>query len=183
MAIQTTVGTTPKETLHLSQIEIVSAIISELDRQGMKELVPRQFNAIIAGVNEMLLELHTPFQESKPNGGVYQWLASDDVGLSSKFLASVVFPEALGRGVENNYPHDADDFGRCYRLAQACPEVHDKIHLMKEHGPIWSRIAEHWGDLCQLMPNAKKVDMMIRSIVDEGRREMNRQNATKGGNE
>ena len=49
------------------------------------------------------------------------WLAKGDTGLSSETIALRMCGIPNGRyGI--CYPHDGDDFGRCYRLLRLYPE-------------------------------------------------------------
>ena len=41
----------------INQIELIAAVFTELDRQGIDSLVPRQTNTIIRCVNEMIREI------------------------------------------------------------------------------------------------------------------------------
>ena len=44
-------------------------------------------------------------------------------------------------------PYDPGDFGGCVHLLEACPELREKLPLMKDHGKEWSALVNHWGEL------------------------------------
>jgi hypothetical protein len=126
----------------VSQIELISAIFTELDRQDVKSLVPRQTNAIIRCVNEIIREIEIEPVSATPGMGLTAWLNSDDVGLSSRYMAAVLSGRFFA---ENHYPRDADDFGRCVRLLDAVPGFRDRLPEMHEHGAEWSRLVRYWN--------------------------------------
>ncbi|MBO1916633.1 hypothetical protein J4727_18635 [Providencia rettgeri] len=59
--------------------------------------------------------------------GLAAWLASDDVGASSKYMASVL----SGHLCSTSLPWDGADLGRCIRLLEAVPELASQLHEMK----------------------------------------------------
>lgn len=129
-------------TAALSQIELISAIGSHLDKNGFKELAPRQFEAVIAAANIVIDAMRQTPVMAYANMGLAKWLASDDTGMSSKFMAAVLG----GIGGKYAHPWDADDFGRCVRLLDAVPEFRERIAIMRSesacdglHGLSWSR--------------------------------------------
>jgi hypothetical protein len=127
----------------MDQISLIAAVMREVDRQGVKSLVPRQTNAIIACVNEIIREIEIDPIEAKPGMGLFDWLRSDEVGLSSRYLASVLSGRFIA---DRHYPRDADDFGRCVKLLDAAPELREHLPLMHEHGEEWSRLVGRWQE-------------------------------------
>lgn len=127
-------------TAALSQIELISAIGNHLDKNGFKELAPRQFEAVIAAANTIIEAMRQTPHMAYENMGLAKWLASDDTGLSSKFMAAVLG----GIGGEYAHPWDADDFGRCVRLLDAVPEFRERIAMMRAHGKKWSNLLDSW---------------------------------------
>ena len=75
-----------------------------------------------------------------------EWLASDDVGISSRYMLTVL----TGSNFEPNgpVPSDADDLGRCIRMVQAC-QLSDEIPRLYAMGNQWRQIAENWEMLCK----------------------------------
>ena len=110
----------------LSQIELICAICKHLDKQGVKSLVPRQYNAVIEAAN---LICDAIAREPVP------------ARASSLYLASV-----LGGFVKQYaHPHDADDFGRCMRLLEAVPEFDLPLVEMRGKSPQWDALLDSWG--------------------------------------
>ncbi|NKG32458.1 hypothetical protein FVB43_20720 [Erwinia rhapontici] len=132
----------------LDQISLFTAINNEVCRQhpGLPA-EPRLMNAVIAAADGLVKEFAKPIVKASSGMGLTAWLSSDDVGISSKYMAWVLsedgFPEP-----EFAYPRDPDDFGRCLRMVRAIPgfEVDEKIDLMLEHGQKWQAFANNWHD-------------------------------------
>ena len=80
---------------------------------------------------------------------VATWLAGDDTGMSSKFLAKLALGVPLP---EINYPYDPSDFGRCYRFLQVLePSDQDKVLDLASHRSAeWERLIECWDELVEL---------------------------------
>jgi len=132
----------------ISQPRLIGAVLKELGRQGVGDINHRQLNAIIRGIDDMIAELESPTRIAKTGEGLEAWLASDDTGASSKYMAKTIFGRYdTGRGVA--VPHDPDDFGRCVRMLVATGADRSRVEMMKEpkHGPIWNEIAERWDEL------------------------------------
>ncbi|MDX7085921.1 hypothetical protein [Serratia marcescens] len=126
----------------LNQIQIVSAIAKEIDRQHPGIAVEsRLFNVMIQAVDAICQEFSKPILKSVAGMGLKAWLASDDTGLSSLFMASMLTGEFRA---EYAYPRDTADFGRCMRLVAAVPELEVKIREMARHGREWAVVADHW---------------------------------------
>lgn len=49
----------------MDQISLIAAVLREVHRQGVKSLVPRQTNVIIACVNEIIREIENEPIEAK----------------------------------------------------------------------------------------------------------------------
>lgn len=85
-----------------------------------------------------------PIRATIPRAAV-EWEAGNDTGISSRniwrHMALGVQPDgAFG------YPHDPDDFGRCYRLLKAVPEWRERIGEMARY-PIWRGLVKQWDRL------------------------------------
>jgi len=74
------------------------------------------------------------------------WLSGGDTGTSSRNIARRYLGLPIMRQL-NGYPHDGDDFGRCYRLLIACPEI--DIRGMKGFHKIWDALVDNWKFLTQ----------------------------------
>lgn len=156
--------TAGRGSMSINQIELISAITKHLDKQGVKEMLPRQFNAVIAAADSIIAAIETPEIKAKAGGGLQQWLASDGVGMSSRFMASVLSGQFDS---EHAYPYDSADFGRCVGLIEAVPEFADKIPMMEACGPVWSVLAKMWPDLQQLYKAGEfeQVTKMIGVVI------------------
>ena len=146
----------------ISQVELISAITKHLERQGVKELVPRQFIAIINAANEIIAECERKPVMTSEGMGLMRWLASDDVGLSSRYVASVLDGCFVA---EYAHPHDADDFGRCVRLLVAVPELRERLEKMRSKSVEWSRLVDCWTD-AEIAINAKNYTEANRLVVN-----------------
>lgn len=129
------------------QIELISAIIAHLGRQGIPDLVHREFNAIIKAATDIVDELAKPECKVVAGMGYDAWKASDHTGSSSLFMARVLMGYEPGPVA---YPHDSGDFGRCVGLLVACPGLIGNIGMLAQHGPEWKAIAENWLELATL---------------------------------
>lgn len=128
--------------MQLSQINLISAISTEIEKQipGIPA-EPRYMNAIIKAANLVCDEFKKPLVKASEDMGLAAWLASDDVGLSSKYMASVLSEQFYA---SNNYPRDPADLGRCIRLLVAVPELASQLHEMKACSPQWSAVIDNW---------------------------------------
>lgn len=158
----------------LTQPTLIGEIMKVIDRYGFKTMNARQMNAIIEGANIIYAELHEPHREAIPNSGLTNWLASDDVGMSSKFMAGVL----SGRFTcENRHPLDPSDLGRCLRMLDACPELKPHVGRMAEHGPVWASLADEWDDLTALYQrelasgSAPQCYARMREIIERAEKE------------
>ena len=130
-----------------NQMKLVTAISDELSRQ-----VPdlpfdsTLFNKIVEAANMICEECKRERIYATSKMTPAEWLASDDVGLSSRYMLTVL----TGSNCEPNgpVPSDADDLGRCIRMVQAC-QLSDEITRLYTMGNQWRRIAENWEMLCK----------------------------------
>lgn len=72
------------------------------------------------------------------------WALSDDTGVSSNTIARVASGATLGHA---DIPYDGGDFGRCYRLLQAVPELYDSLPDVARVCPKWGPLVDRWHDL------------------------------------
>jgi hypothetical protein len=75
-----------------------------------------------------------------------EWLLGNDTGVSSKTILAVMTGTPEPR-FGPDCPHDADDFGRCYRLLQHFPEWRARLAEVSDRYPIWGPLVEHWAEL------------------------------------
>jgi hypothetical protein len=79
---------------------------------------------------------------------IAEWLAGDDTGVSSKYMASVAIS---GKLIESKWidttPSDAPDLGRCVRLLEKCPTVRNCFPTLRLAAPVWAIYIDHWDEL------------------------------------
>lgn len=148
----------------LNQINLITAVCNELEKQGVSsDMVPRQFNAVIRAVNSIIAEMEKKPVFTTPGMGLQAWLDSDDTGLSSLYMASV-----LG-DFSRPYAHPADigDFARCLRLLKAVPEFAAKVHLMRDKSEQWAKLVDSWDAIESMMKmDASRANTMVRAAVE-----------------
>jgi hypothetical protein len=79
-----------------------------------------------------------------------RWIAGNDVGMSSKAIWShMMLGEAIARGDKFGaaHPHDADDFGRCYRLLFIQPSWEARLGEMAQYSAEWAALVAEWPRL------------------------------------
>ena len=126
-------------------------------------------------VRQVVDEFARPCVMARKGMGLVAWLKSDDTGLSSKYMAYMIWGNPTR--VENNHPLDPDDFGRCCRFLDAVPGSREKIALLAvpECGPVWKRLIEAWDELERIyleeLPSGKcprLYERMKQIIADAG---------------
>ena len=108
----------------------------------------RQMNAVIHAADLIVDALGKEDTHSTPGCGLQAWLKTDDVGMSSKFLACIL---AGGPDSPNRTPQDPNDFIRCEVFFDAVPAARDKLKLMKFYGPRWDALIENWDKIKALI--------------------------------
>jgi hypothetical protein len=87
-----------------------------------------------------------------------EWLLSDDTGISSKTILSVMtgskFTDRFGPGV----PMDSGDFGRCYRLLKIFPKWEKRLNEVSDKYPVWGPMIRAWEELTYLYTKLQTVD-------------------------
>lgn len=86
---------------------------------------------------------------SVSDSAILQWLGGRDTGLSSAAIALTALG-AMPKGYVGHpdHPHDAGDFGRCYRLLQACPEARVGLdRLGRDGGFAWQKLVPRWSEI------------------------------------
>lgn len=76
----------------------------------------------------------------------FEWSTCEDVGMS----ASAIYAVQGGASEWWNNPHDADDFGRCYRLVKRFPELLVALEWLATMSRPWRNIHRGWDTLCAL---------------------------------
>lgn len=163
------------ESVHINQIDLIAAIGKHLDRRHkIKNVLPRQYNAIIAAANLIVAEFAEAERPSRDGMGLQAWLLSDDTGISSKYIVSAIkrgesFRSLGGKGVGYGHPHDSDDFGRCVRLLKAAPELRSQLSVMRECSKEWKQLFDNWADLEALYEGEeyRKCSERIRELMKQ----------------
>lgn len=75
----------------ISQIQLISDIQEMFgEKYPDLKLNTRQFNAVIKAATLLSDEINKQTQNAEEGMGLVAWLASDDVGMSSKYMAQVL---------------------------------------------------------------------------------------------
>lgn len=139
--------------ISVSQPEIASAILSELERQGVKDLTARCLDLVFEHATAISVAAGVAPVYAAPDMGLSAWLASDDGGQSSYFMVYAITGHdgrTSNRGGVD-YPHDPGDFGRCARLLTAVPEFRTQLDkVVAKGGPVWAGLVGVWDELNDL---------------------------------
>jgi hypothetical protein len=150
----------------INQSELVCAILTTLtDDQGVTSLTTRQINEVIRAANDIIAACERKPVYSSPGMGLTAWLASDDVGLSSRYMASVLSERFRA---EYAHPRDADDFGRCQRLLIAVPSLTFQPWRCKMAAVSsqWANLINCWTEIKTLCDtNVAAADKLIQECV------------------
>ncbi|MBW8191365.1 hypothetical protein K0504_09975 [Neiella marina] len=134
------------QTFQPDQIALVSAIVQELSRQQPD--LPAEaalMNKVIEAANMICDECARERIYANKAMTPAEWLASDDVGESSRYMLACL--ANIGCPPDNGpRPLAASDLGRCIRMLRAC-DLENKIELMRDRGKRWSELVEHWKPL------------------------------------
>lgn len=94
---------------------------------------------------------------------IIQWLFNENTGISSETMAAIALGTKRGDSFGQDAPHDPSDFGRCYRLVLAVPEIIDVFPVIAKSVPKFAGILKHWDELCALyerdLPTGKSTDL------------------------
>lgn len=144
----------PFKPFNVDQIALVSAISAELSSQNPE--LPFEvalFNKIVEAANSIVAECKRERVYATSKMTPSEWLSSDDVGLSSEYMITVL--AELGSPAPDGYsPRDADDLGRCIRMVESC-NLESEIPRLLDMGKQWKRIAENWAHLKSLYKNSE----------------------------
>ena len=77
----------------------------------------------------------------------YEWLISEDTGISSLTIFTVMTGRDVVRNFSKAAPRDFWDFGRCYRLLQRFPHWQARLAEVGAVCPEWAPIAGDWDRL------------------------------------
>lgn len=147
----------------LDQIALISAITQEMNKQFTGIPADERINTVIKAVNSICDEYGREPVLAEFNIGLNAWLASDDTGLSSRYMASILSGSFTAT---NNYPRDPDDLGRCIRLTISVPEYANLVHLMQASGPHWATVVHNWDHWLELF-DAKEFSKLYSDMKEK----------------
>ena len=79
------------------------------------------------------------------------WIVNGRTGISSRTMwAALNDAYDQESGASYDIPHDAADFGRCYRYVEATGLSLEDIQQVGEIIPWWKPITDEWESLCEL---------------------------------
>ena len=76
-----------------------------------------------------------------------EWLIHGPVGISSKVIWCVMNGYKPERDAFGGYPHDPDDFSRCYLLLQRNPVWRLQLDKLRPLRREWAALVDHWDEL------------------------------------
>lgn len=161
----------------LSQMQLVSGICKAVQKQGFKNVTVKQLNAIIAGATLIVEKFHEPHIPAVPGMGLDAWAKTDDVGASSKYIATVLSGGGYGWGAVEilegkAHPLDGGDFGRCYKLLRSVPEFVARLNEVgAAGGPVWKVLVENWANLevlyeQDIAEKTNRCSLWIKELID-----------------
>lgn len=116
---------------------------------------------------EMHLDCEPVWKEPKPDMAssederIFFWMSYGEHGASSEFMAWTLQDHKQHPFAEPAMPYDPDDFGRCHKLLAMVPEFRARMDRLKECGPEWAALVDHWDELTA-MHEAKDKGMYKR---------------------
>lgn len=130
----------------VDRMALVTAITEELSKQNPS--IPFEsalYNKICEAANLIADECRRERTYATKKMTPQEWLMSDDVGESSKYMLTVL--ANIGHPMpDGETPRDTDDLGRCIRMVKACG-LESEISKLRAMGDKWARIAEYWEEL------------------------------------
>ena len=91
----------------------------------------------------------------------YQYLRDHLKGASAKSIAAQLGGFGTQRG---DYPHDADDFGRCEALLDAIPEFRDRLDEMAGVNAYWHHLVKAWPKILAADDRSAAIKRVIAPI-------------------
>lgn len=111
------------------------------------------------------LALHVAeFRHSERDGLTtkeYEWLISDDTGVSSLTIFTVLSGRNVLGGWSPSAPRDAWDFGRCHRLLQRFPKWRARLDEVGVLHPEWAPLVGDWTRLTALFEEGDHATLNI----------------------
>ena len=80
------------------------------------------------------------------------WMEKGEHGMSSKTMFNILNNNGYRvQNYYNSFPHDPDDFSRCYLLLKSCPHLKLNLSRMKSVNPTWSNLVDNWDKLTEML--------------------------------
>ncbi len=153
-----------KYTLSLDQLE---SLIDGVLRQYNVEIDFEQREQLRPALKYLHYDLAKCDQPIVPNMGVTAWLASDEVGSSSKFMVTYLHDSIPTS--EYEFPYDESDFERCLQAVVAIPYLSSRLNDMASLSPAWKALVEHWDTLSALVNNEDDTWSEVTAMLGEYR--------------
>lgn len=102
------------------------------------------------------------WQEPTPDEAVTEvvnmrkWMSEGEHGISAKTMYSVLSGNPILSPNRYGFPHDPDDFRRCYLLLKFVPSWRNRIPEMASVSPIWAALAKNWDKLTEMLEAGMK---------------------------
>ena len=78
---------------------------------------------------------------------ILKWLASDNTGMSSQFMA---FTAIEIKPKYTSHPYDPSDLNRCILLVEEVPEIKEKFNIIAKSSKEWGAVINNWDALVSL---------------------------------
>lgn len=140
----------------INQIKLIVAITAELERQHPGLPADDRMTTVMKAANLIVEEYGRSPVLPQAGMTIYEWLDCDDVGASSKYMASVLSGAFFAT---HAHPRDPDDLGRCIRLVDSVPGLALPVTAMAVHGPEWAAVAEKWSSWRELYRNGQNEEL------------------------
>jgi hypothetical protein len=95
-----------------------------------------------------------------------QWALGNDTGISSCTLIRVQFGLEADKKWGPDIPHDAGDFGRCYRLIKSVEGMTNPVEAAANAYPFWRPMADAWLELTVLYEDMLRASMQAEPEFD-----------------
>lgn len=83
------------------------------------------------------------------------WILHGNTGISSETMAAIALGATNASGYRADAPHDPSDFGRCYKLVQAVPEIREHFPRIAKKVKQFAGILREWDDLVRIYERDK----------------------------
>jgi hypothetical protein len=130
-------------------------------------------------------EIDEALNDVSPTQEQWEWVISDDTGLSSKTIWSTLTGQVLPR-LWASVPWDSADFGRCYRLLMRFPEWRARLPEVAAAHSEWKPLVARWDELTALYEAEggnntgrqhprPRLNTLMRTILETGHNEPRKQ--------